>query len=733
MLSLPHVRRNTVRSEADRPARRLVVAAATVAVALVATATAALGAPGFDIAVPGSPEPPATNANWLTVVNFYRSMGGVPALTEDTGFSADADLHAQYMAETGNFTHDEDPDSGSFNSEGDFAGRRAAITTGQCSVREAIDAMMRQPFNAARIMDQKLLTSGFGIHNSGGTCAAALDVVRGRTGVGAVATATWPANGSTVGLSSVLPAPLIEQLPDPTTTCPDDYVGLPLIAYLPTDAAGALSQVLKRDGVAVDACSFDRFTYENTDNVNYPADTIVPTNAGTLQDIGRELLRGPAVRRNAVVLFPRDALSPGSTYEATVTRGADTVTWTFRAEPPNRILDTRIGNGGPATKIAAGTSRRVKVAGRGGLPGPGIGAVALNVTIVNPTATSFLTVFPAGNQRPLASNMNFTAGQIRANLVMVKLSNSGGMGATDGSVEIYNDKGSTDVVVDVVGWYEEDLTPEAGEFTPINPTASVKPRVLDTRSGLGAPVGKVGPGGSVNLLLATRAGLPAAGAISAVVLNLTATDATATSQLVSYPRGEGRPPSSNLNFTANQTVANLVVVRVSQDASFLGRVNIDNIAGSTHVVADVVGYFKRGGAVGDGGFVPSTVSGSSATNGPRIMDTRTGRGTATNTPGKVGADTAVSLKVLGVGGVPNSGVDSVVLNVTITQPTATSFLTAYPTGAARPPQFSNMNYLANQTLANLVVVKVGTGGMVDLYNRLGSTHIVVDVQGYFLS
>ena len=79
---------------------------------------------------------------------------------------------------------------------------------------------------------------------------------------------------------------------------------------------------------------------------------------------------------------------------------------------------------------------------------------------------------------------------------------------------------------------------------------------------------------------------------------------------------------------------------------------------------------------------------------------------------------------------PASGVSAVVLNVTVTQPTASSFLTAWPAGAARPLA-SNLNFVPGQTVPNLVVVKAGAGGVVDLFNSTGSTHVVADVAGWF--
>jgi hypothetical protein len=86
--------------------------------------------------------------------------------------------------------------------------------------------------------------------------------------------------------------------------------------------------------------------------------------------------------------------------------------------------------------------------------------------------------------------------------------------------------------------------------------------------------------------------------------------------------------------------------------------------------------------------------------------------------------------VTGRGGVGLSGVSAVALNVTVTQPTAAAYLTVYPAGVTRPLA-SNLNFVAGETVANVVVVPVGAGGQVSIFNSLGSTQVVVDVVGWF--
>jgi hypothetical protein len=367
---------------------------------------------------------------------------------------------------------------------------------------------------------------------------------------------------------------------------------------------------------------------------------------------------------------------------------------------PARILDTRSGLGAPAAAVGPGSTMNLQVTGQGGVPATGVSAVALNVTVTGPTKTSFLTAWPTGVSRPLAANLNFVAGQTVPNLVMVKVGDGG-------RVNLYNYTGSTHVVADVAGWYGE-----LGEKTGSRYTGLVPTRILDTRTGNGTPAGKLGPKSSLSLGVTGRDGVPAEG-VTAVVLSVAVTGPTAASFLTAWPTGSPLPVAANLNYVAGQTVSNLVVVKVGAN----GVVSLWNESGSTHVTADVAGWFGPDGAPGAAGYTSLVPA--------RILDTRSGVGGTA-----VGAGSTLALQVAGRGGVPATGVSSVVLNVTATQPTATSFLTAWPTGVPRPLA-ANLNYVAGLTVPNLVVVKVGDGGKVNLFNKAGSTHLVADVAGWF--
>jgi CSLREA domain-containing protein len=241
---------------------------------------------------------------------------------------------------------------------------------------------------------------------------------------------------------------------------------------------------------------------------------------------------------------------------------------------PTRVIDTRPGTGhlGFTTIGPAQTKSLV-------IPSAPAGAtsVVLNVTVTNPTTAGFLTTFPtaaAPNSPPLASSLNFTPGQTVANLVTAKL-------GAGGSVSFYNSSGSTDVVVDVVGWF---TTGSTVLFTPVSPV-----RLADAREPT-SPIATLAPRTHEDLLVADGVRVPADA--KAVLVNVTAVNPTGAGYLTVYPTaGPPNPPplASNLNFLAGQIVPNLVVATLSAD----GRLSFFNgSAGPVDLVVDLVGWYR---------------------------------------------------------------------------------------------------------------------------------------------
>ena len=241
-----------------------------------------------------------------------------------------------------------------------------------------------------------------------------------------------------------------------------------------------------------------------------------------------------------------------------------------------------------------------------------------------------------------------------------------------------------------------------GRLLPISPT-----RKLDTREGHGAPQAPFAAGVEETVYVLGAGSVPPRD-VTAVVMNVTATDPTAAGFVTVWPTGEAKPNASSLNFVAGQTVPNLVMSKVGAN----GRISMAVSSGSAHVIADVVGYFSRAGG---SSLVPLTPT--------RLRDTRD-----TGTP--VGAGSSIDIKVTGGGGVPTSGVNAVVLNVTVTEPTNAGYVTVWPAGEPLP-KASSLNFTAGATVPNLVITKVGANGAVSLFNSDGTTHLVVDLLGWF--
>jgi hypothetical protein len=359
----------------------------------------------------------------------------------------------------------------------------------------------------------------------------------------------------------------------------------------------------------------------------------------------------------------------------------------YTAQNPNRILDTRSS----AQTLSANSSLNLTVSGGAtGVPATAT-SVVLNVTVTNTSTAGALTVYPAGTNRPLASNLNWSAGDTRPNLVNVTV-------GSGGQVIIYNFVGSTDVVVDEEGWFGP-VVGTLGQYNSLTPS-----RLLDTR----VSAQTMTTGTVIDLQVTGAGGVPTTG-VSAVVLNATATNTATPGYFTLYPSLTTRPLASNVNWAAGWTVPNRVIVKVGTN----GKVSIFNGQGSADAVIDVSGYFTDATATGKL-FTPL---------GPvRILDTRTNGGT-------IAANSAYNLQITGSNGVP-AGANAVFLNATVTNTTAPSALTVYPNAASRPLS-SDLNWAAGQTIPNLTLATLSSAGASNFYNFAGSTDLVLDLSGYF--
>jgi len=244
-------------------------------------------------------------------------------------------------------------------------------------------------------------------------------------------------------------------------------------------------------------------------------------------------------------------------------------------------------------------------------------------------------------------------------------------------------------------------TPVPGMVVTMTPS-----RLMDTRIGLGA-TGPLYSGQTVKIPVAGVGSIMAS--TSAVLVNITVTDATSSGFVTAYASGGAKPATSNANFTAGNTSANLALVPVGAD----GAIALTVSAVSVSLVVDVQSYVAGGVETDAGAVVPMAPA--------RLWDTRQHR--------SVGPNELLNVQVTGIAGVP-SGATAVFLNVTVTEPQANGHLTVFPAGEARPAT-SNINFVTNLTVPNMALVKVGANGSISILNaNPGTVHIVVDIQGY---
>ncbi len=373
-----------------------------------------------------------------------------------------------------------------------------------------------------------------------------------------------------------------------------------------------------------------------------------------------------------------------------------------------------------------------QVAGVDGIPSGALDAV-LNVTATGTTSGGYLAIYPAGGSPPAASSLNFQAGHSVANLVEVALSSSGQV-----SVTLGGSTGAADVILDVEGYVASAGSTSSGDsFVPIAPVRIADTRCFDpSYSGANtayckgipdqvSPAGQVPPGGSVTIDVPNSF----AGA-SAVVANLTVTDTTAPGYLTAYPAGTSVPPASNLNFAAEESVANRIEVPLASGAFSI----YNGSSAPVDVVVDLNGSYTTGSGALFEGIAPA-----------RIVDTRCAASpppsfcAGENLPaanaslGTLGPGATITVQVSGAPGFP-AGASALVANLTAVGPQGPGYLTVFPAGSTRPV-ISDVNFAAGEpAVANMAVAAFGTNSSIEIYNGSRSTvNVLVDVAGYFVA
>lgn len=273
-----------------------------------------------------SPTIVAFDPDWLRYLNGFRVAAGLPALREDSAWSAESGLHSRYMILSGDVGHSEDPNNPFYTNAGNAAGDTGNIAIGNLSsapFQWAINYWLSAPFHAVPMLDPQLAVTGFGEYRDPGgiqAVGATLDVERGLGALpdGVEFPVMWPGNDSvTWVLRYSLP-----EFPAALSHCTgySQATGAPIILQLGDGrlTPNVTATTLLRDGEPLAHCQFDETNYTHSD-------AWTQRSARTILD-----------QRDAVVLIPAAPLVPDATYAVRVDANGQTYTWSFRtaAGPP---------------------------------------------------------------------------------------------------------------------------------------------------------------------------------------------------------------------------------------------------------------------------------------------------------------------------------------------------------------------------------------------------------------
>ena len=251
--------------------------------------------------------------SWLQLVNSYREMSQESDLTENSTWDVGALAHSQYMALNNVIRHSEDPTLPYYTAAGNAAAGSSNVYLGYGAGTEqtAIEGWLTGPFHAVGVLDPDLLSTGFGIYRAGSRWAATLDVLRGLTN--SSSTSGYPVEFPGPGATTTLSRYAGNESPDPLTSCPgySAPTGVPILLMLGPGSPGGTVQAFTTGGRPVEFCGYDGHNYTNPDS--------------SAQALGCQVLSA----RGAIVIIPRQPLTPGATYTVSVSTVGGIVTWSF--------------------------------------------------------------------------------------------------------------------------------------------------------------------------------------------------------------------------------------------------------------------------------------------------------------------------------------------------------------------------------------------------------------------
>ncbi|MBV8902043.1 MAG: hypothetical protein JOZ22_00280, partial [Acidobacteriia bacterium] len=398
--------------------------------------------------------------------------------------------------------------------------------------------------------------------------------------------------------------------------------------------------------------------------------------------------------RTATLSLNEFVSGAGTVFQQSVLLSGTTPLLEFVPITPCRIADTRNASGpfgGPA--IPGQAARDFSIPNSAcGIPAIAA-AYALNVTAVPHGTLGYLTVWPAGQARPLVSTLN-SDGRVKANAALIPA-------GANGAISVYATN-TTDLVLDISGYFVPKGAAAALAFYPLAPC-----RIADTRGSMGQLGGPWLAGNQSRAFPISASACNVPAGAQAYSLNFTAVPRGPLGYLSTWPTGQMQPLVSTLNAPTGTVTANAAIVPAGAN----GNISVFS-SNDTDLVIDINGYFAPDGP---GGLALNTVIPC------RVLDSRLRAGSQP-------LNGTAAVDVLGSGCGLSPLAQAYVFNATVVPAVPLGYLTLWPSGSTQP-LVSTLNAIDGAVTSNLAIVPTGTGGI----NAFGAnaTHVILDAFGYF--
>jgi len=263
--------------------------------------------------------PPPPQPEWLSFLNRFRAMAGLPPVLDYEPYNLGSELHSRYMvANDEAIAHSEDPTNPYFDPAGDLAAKNGnlfATSQTEANYIWSINFWASAPFHLIDMLKPNLNNVGYGDYIEAGGDVAMASVLDIGSDPGGQNGLTYPILFPGPGSRTWVVRHSLYEWPDPLASCPgySRPAGAPIVLFLGN--GNRIPHVenfrLAMGDTPLEACIFDQTNYSNPDS--------------WAQKTGRQILS----HNNAVVIMPRHPLAADETYTVQVTANGETTTWQF--------------------------------------------------------------------------------------------------------------------------------------------------------------------------------------------------------------------------------------------------------------------------------------------------------------------------------------------------------------------------------------------------------------------